>query len=73
MVGELAMQGLGATPPTPGASAPAPPARAAEPRSLWGEDRSRTGEYGGTVRTPSTPARAARCALAVGTFVNSPG
>ena len=38
-----------------------------------GEDRSRTGEYGGTVRTPSTPARAARSALAVGTFVNSPG
>jgi hypothetical protein len=38
-----------------------------------GEDRSRTGEYGGTVRIPSTPARAARSALAVGTLVNSPG
>jgi hypothetical protein len=38
-----------------------------------GEDRSRTGEYGGTVRTPSTPARVARSALAVGTLVNSPG
>jgi hypothetical protein len=38
-----------------------------------GEDRSRTGEYGGTVRAPSTLARAARSALAVGTLVNSPG
>ncbi len=38
-----------------------------------GENRSRTGEYGGTVRAPSTPARAARSALAVGTLVNSPG
>jgi hypothetical protein len=38
-----------------------------------GEDRSRTGEYGGTVRAPSTLARAARSALVVGTLVNSPG
>jgi hypothetical protein len=38
-----------------------------------GEYRSRTGEYGGTVRAPSTPARAARSALAVDTLVNGPG
>jgi hypothetical protein len=38
-----------------------------------GEDRSRTGEYGGTVRVPSTPAKAARSTLAVGTLVNRPG
>jgi hypothetical protein len=36
------------------------------------KDRSRTGEYGGTVRNPSTPARAARSVLVVG-LVNSPG
>jgi hypothetical protein len=38
-----------------------------------GEDRSRTGEYGGTVRAPSTRARAARSALVVGTLVDRPG
>jgi hypothetical protein len=75
MVGELTLRGARrrAAKPLAASSPPSPRARGAKPRSLWGEDRSRTGEYGGTVRTPSTSARAARSALAVGTFVNGPG
>jgi hypothetical protein len=74
MVGELPLRGVGAAPSTAGASAPRSPALARPSLARSGARRgAKLVQYGGTLRVPSTPARAARSALAVNTFVNSPG